>query len=458
MKILRSLSGRLLLLTVLFVLIGEVLIYVPSIARFRLAYLSERLESGHLATRALEAAPNGMLDKSLEEQILDQAMVAGVVLRDAEASMMMLSRRMPPAVDATFDLREVNSLSLIFDAFAVLLSTEQRYIRVLDQARGKPDMIVEVVINEVPMRVTMHEFSRRILNLSLVISLLTATLVYFSLQWMMVRPMGRITANLAAFRRNPEDMRNVIEYTRRQDEIGRAQSALGAMQRQLRASLIQKTRLAALGAAMSKINHDLRNSLASAMIVSDSLAQSEDPEVRRVTPRLMTAIDRAVSLCAQTLNYAHDAEPTFSPSRFRLHDLVVDVEETIDMTLDSPTQWRNIMDKDLMISADRDQLFRALLNLGRNAVEAMNGTGTVTISARRPADGVEIDVTDQGAGLPAKARAHLFEPFAGSARAGGTGLGLAIVREVARLHGGDAQLVETSPSGTRFRLTIPDAV
>ena len=255
----RSLSGRLLLLTVLFVLIGEVLIFVPSIARFRMTYLQERVEAGHIATLALEAAPSGKLTPELETRLLDHAMVEAVVLRTPERSSFMLSKDMPPPIDATYDLRNATPRTLIMAAFDVLVDGPTKTIRVLDESRMAPGTVVEVVLVQRDLYYSMLDYSWRILTLSIVLSLLTASLVYVSLQWQMVRPMRAITDNLMRFRANPEDAASQIAETRRGDEIGAAQKSVREMQRDLRRALLQKTRLAALGAAMSKINHDLRN-------------------------------------------------------------------------------------------------------------------------------------------------------------------------------------------------------
>lgn len=451
----RSLSGRLLLLTVLFVLVGEVLIYVPSIARYRLAYLHERVEAGHLATLALEAAPSGKLQPELETRLLDHAMVDAVALRTPERSSFMLSTDMPPPIDATYDLREDGPFDLIMDAFDVMIDGKDKTIRVLDESRMAPGTVIEVVFGQSDLFKSMRDFSNRILTLSIVLSLLTASLVYLSLQWLMVGPMRTITANLARFRKNPEDRASQIADTHRSDEIGVAQKSLGDMQRDLRRALLQKTRLAALGSAMGKVNHDLRNTLATAMIASDSLAQSEDPAVQKVTPRLLSAMDRAVALCSRTLDYAQSDEPELEPARFSLHRLIDDVAEIVAMDTEIKIDWVNEVPEDIEVTADHIQLFRVFQNLSRNALDAMENGGRICFSALRQGDEIVIDVADNGPGIPEKARANLFQPFAGSGRPGGSGLGLAIARENMRLHGGDITLAETGTGGTRFRLTLP---
>lgn len=451
----RSLSGRLLLLTVLFVLIGEVMIFVPSIARFRLAYLQERVEAGHIATLALEAAPSGKLALGLERRLLDHAMVEAVVLRTPERSSFMLSTDMPPPIDATFDLRDATPRALMLAAFDVLADGSGKTIRVLDESRMAPGTVVEVVLTQGDLYRSMIDYGGRILTLSIVLSLLTASLVYVSLQWQLVRPMRAITRNLMRFRANPEDASSQIAETRRGDEIGAAQQTLREMQRDLRRALLQKTRLAALGAAMSKINHDLRNSLATAILVSDSLAQSEDPVVQKTIPRLMDAMDRAVALCRRTLNYAQTDAPEIEPVQMSLGKLIADVGEILAMDDTAGVTWVNEVPERFEVIGDHLQLFRVFENLGRNAIEAMDDGGRIRLSAHHQDESVIIDIADDGPGIPQPVRDKLFQPFARSGRAGGSGLGLAIARETMRFHGGDIALVQTGPDGTHFRLTLP---
>jgi signal transduction histidine kinase len=232
-----------------------------------------------------------------------------------------------------------------------------------------------------------------------------------------------------------------------------AQRELADMQRGLRRALTQKARLAALGIAVTKINHDLRNILATAGLVSDRLATIEDPEVRRVTPKLVAAIDRAVDLCSKTLDYARDEPPPPQRQRFPLRSLIEDVGADPSLADGGGLTLHNKVEEGIEVDADREQLFRVLVNLARNALEA--GASQLHVSARVEGGCVSIAVGDNGPGLPEKARENLFQPFISSARAGGTGLGLAIACEIMRAHGGDISLVKTSQKGTVFRLDFP---
>jgi signal transduction histidine kinase len=243
---------------------------------------------------------------------------------------------------------------------------------------------------------------------------------------------------------------------RRSDEIGVAVEVLADMQSSLRQSLHERARLAALGAAVAKINHDLRNILSPAQLLSDRLVDIDDPEVKRIAPRLVAAIDRAVNLSVQTLNYVTEAEPQLQKSRFNLRGLADEVGAALHAVEGGvPSQWDNRLDPAIEMSADRDQIYRVLTNIVQNAAEA--GARHISIESATVADGIAIDIADDGPGLSMAARKGLFQPFAGTTRPGGTGLGLAISDELMRAHGGSIELASTGADGTRFRVTLPPA-
>jgi signal transduction histidine kinase len=449
----RSLSARLLVLTVGFVLLGEVLIYVPSIARFRRDYLDQRIAAAHLATLSLQAAGGRGLDQGLEDELLSQAGVLSVTLREPAAELMLGKL---PAVQKIVDLRAQGAPVMIGEAFDTLWHAGRRTIRVIGPSPQRPAVLVDISLPEAGLWNAMVSYSWRILTLSIVISLLTALLVYAALQLMIVRPLRRITESVIAFRRRPEDASTALPESERGDEIGLVQMELRRMQQGLRAALAQKTRLAALGSAVSKINHDLRNLLANAMLLSDRLEQSQDPDVRHVTPRLVEALDRAARLCAETLNFARAEVVAPKKSRFALAPLLNEVGEAVLGPEQTGVHWRHEVRAEVMVYADRDQLFRVLMNLSRNAVQALgDGGGLISVGAWQAGDDLVIELADTGKGIPNAARTHLFEAFSGSARPGGTGLGLPIAREIMRAHGGDIELVQSGAEGTVFRLTLP---
>ena len=454
-----SLSFRLLVMTVLFVMLAEVLIFVPSIANFRKSWLDQRAEAAQIASLALEATPDNMVSPELREELLKNAQISLVVLHRTDTRKLLLSENMPPKVDAYFDLTRATPVSLIMDAVGTLLARDGRIIRVMAKPNYSAGESIEIVLDETPLRQAMLHYGANIFWLSLVISVITAGLVYLALHVLMVRPMRRITHHMVSFRQNPEDARRVIVPSGRQDEIGVAERELADMQSEIRATLNQKAHLAALGGAVSKINHDLRNILASVQLISDRLGAVDDPTVQKLAPRLFSSIDRAILLCTDTLKFGRAKEEMPQRRRFRLAPLANEIAEAA-IPEKLAIGWVDHVPADLEVDADPDQLFRILLNLVRNATEALGERGRVggeiRLTAQRCEDHVHIYLSDTGPGLPEKAKEHLFEPFAGSARAGGSGLGLAIADELVRAHGGHIDLMKSDASGTVFRICIPD--
>ena len=446
----RSLSARLLVLTIFFVMLAEVFIFAPSIARFRLTWFEERIAAAHLATLALETTPERMVSKELESELLSHVRAYGVILQKPGSKVLMLSTKMPPRIDATIDLRKNTFFGLIGDAFAVLFRNQNRVLRVMGPSPQTKNVIVEVVLDEAPLREVMFDYGKRIMNLSIGISVFTAMLVYFSLYWLMVVPMRRITGSMVAFREDPNDPRAAIAVGTRGDEIGTAERELATMQSRLRSALKQRQHLAALGEAVAKINHDLRNMLTTAQLVSDRLAGSDDPEVKRASPTLVRALDRAVSLCTETLKYVQEPGE-LSTSRFSLAGMLEEVSTGVPQIADGNARLVIDISRSVLVNGDRVQLFRVFVNLVKNAAEA--GAGSVTIAQVEDSPPV-VEVRDDGPGIPKKAMENLFTPFAGSARAGGTGLGLSIAREVLEAHGGSIALAATGPGGTTFRLDL----
>ena len=458
-----GLSGKLLVLTILFVMIAEVLIYVPSVANFRVVWLKDRLATGYTAALVLDAAPNGVVSDALAKQILDSIGARAVAMKMGLRRRMLAIDDMPPPVADTFDMRNFTTVDAIVDAFAMMLNTKNNEMRVVGPAPMGGEYI-ELIMDESPLKKAMLRYSTDILFLSLVISGITAALVYLALHYMFVRPMRRITANMIAFRADPENADRVIAPSSRVDEIGTAERELATMQIDLASMLHQKSRLAALGLAVSKINHDLRNLLASAQLFSDRLAKIPDPGVQRFAPKLMHALERAIAFCQSTLSYGRVQEPPPDRRQIPLEPLVEEVHETLGLGPEGPIRWIDAVERGLIVDADYDQLFRILLNLTRNALQTLEsrdraerdpGRDQIRVTGRREGAVVVIEVSDTGPGFSEKARAHLFEAFQGSTRTGGTGLGLAIAAELVRAHGGEIRLVEGTIGATQ-RLTIPD--
>jgi signal transduction histidine kinase len=458
-----GLSAKLLGLTLLFVMMAEVAIYVPSVANFRLNWINDRLSASYTAALVFETARDGIVPEAAARQILRSIGARAVALKMGQRRLLLAASDMPPAIDHDIDMRDMSWHRAIIDAFQTLFSAKTDVMRAVGPAPMGGEF-VEVVMDEAPLRKAMLGFSVRILILSLIISAITATLVYFALHMLLVRPMRRMTANMVAFRAEPENPARIITTSARGDEIGTAERELAAMQAELAALLAQKNRLAALGLAVSKINHDLRNLLTSAQLFSERLASVADPHVQRFAPRLMRALERAIAFCQSTLSYGRVQEPPPERRMLALEPLIETVRETVGLDATTPVRWISAVERGLMVDADPDQLFRILLNLARNAAQALDarevkdkdpGRDQIRITGRREGGVVVIEVSDTGPGLSPRAREHLFEAFQGSTRTGSAGLGLAIAAELVRAHGGEIRLVEGT-IGATFRIVIPD--
>jgi signal transduction histidine kinase len=464
-----GLSARLLVLTVLFVLLAEILIYLPSVATYRRNWLSNRISSAVTAALVLDAAPDGMVSDSLAMQILGSVGAKMVALKMADTKRLLASSEMPPEVAVSTDLRTLSLMDSIHDAIDTLFAPKGRYIRVVGDAPMQ-GQFVEIVVDEAPLQQGMYAFSQRLLFSTLAISAITAGLVYLTLSWMIVRPVRRLTGSMMSFRENPEDNSRVVATSGRSDELGVAERELAAMQRQLHGMLQERSRLAALGLAVSKINHDLRNLLAGAQILSDRLVETQDPVAQRFAPKLIQTLDRAIAFCQATLSYGRAAEPAPTRRIIAVAPIVNDTRELLGLGPESPVDTRGIvwceaLQTGLKIDADPDQLSRIILNLCRNAVQALESYAqpdgvapSIRISGQRAKKRVQIEIADNGPGVPERARQKLFEAFAGSTRPGGSGLGLAIAAELVRAHGGTLSLVDqdASAAGATFRISIPD--
>ncbi|HSV22567.1 MAG TPA: HAMP domain-containing sensor histidine kinase [Xanthobacteraceae bacterium] len=440
-------------------MLAEVCIYVPSIAHFRLTWLNNKLSAAHTAAMVFEAAPD--VPDKLSRQILDSIGARAVAMKMGQQRRLLATAELPSEVLQEVDIRDMRPLTAIMEAFRTLLANDTDLVRAVGPA-PMGGQFVEIVIPEGPLRSAMWIYSRNVMLLSLVISAITAALAYFALHYLFVRPLYRITANLGSFRADPEDRARILVPTSRHDEIGFVEHELAEMQRDLANTLQEKTRLANLGLAVSKINHDLRNLLASAQLFSDRLARLPDPQVQRFSPKLMRALERAIAFCQSTLSYGRAQEPPPDRRIVALMELVEEVRETLGLQPDSRIGWITSIEHSLVVDADRDQLLRVLLNLARNAVQALETSAPndpardqIRITGRREGAVVIIEVADTGPGFSDQARAHLFQAFQGSTRSGGTGLGLVIADELVRAHGGEIILVDGT-IGATFRLKIPD--
>ena len=452
-----SLSGRLLILTTAFVMLAEVLIFVPSVARFRQDYLSLRLERAQIASLAMEV--NDMISPALEKELLTNAGVFNVVLRRDEVRQLALSSPIPRPIAATYDMRNPAGLTLILDALKTLVTNDNPIIRVIGNPVQDGGLLIEVTMEQGPLRTAMIDYGINILLLSAIISIVTALLLFLAVRRFLVKPIKGVVAHMQSYADAPEDARRIIVPSAGVRELREAEEALKLMQTQLTGALKQKERLAQLGGAVAKVSHDLRNILTSAQLFTDRIDASGDPMVQRMAPKLVNSIARAVNLCESTLAFGRVEEPPPALARVPLAGIVGDVIDSERLAAgDHDLSFSEDIPAGLTIRADGEQLFRVIANLVRNARQAIVATGKpgeISVRAHEDDQAWWISIADTGPGMPAKAREHLFEAFQGGATKGGSGLGLTIAAELIRGHGGRLELRRTDEAGTEFAICLP---
>jgi signal transduction histidine kinase len=460
----QGLSARLLLLTVLFVGLANLLILPPNLAAFEQQYLLDRLRAAELATLVEETAPGGKVTDPVRAKLLANAGVVSVAMQVRNERRLILQAPRLAHTPHLVDLRQGDELFWI-SPFGMLLEGGDRFVRVVARPRFREGDFVEIVIPDGPLKRELTNQLVRLLAIAAFTSVMAGAVVYLSLSFLLVRPMRRITLSMERFRADPEDPRARIPPSGRRDEIGRAENELGRMQGDLRAALASRARLAALGEAVAKINHDLRNMLTSAQIASERMATSGDPKVAQALPRLERALNRATLLATNVLDFGRSEEPAPDKRPLALRAALEEAAEDAGLSQGLGEGGGVRLDTDIdpgaCIEADPEQLHRILVNLLRNSREAIEadpdrrGTGRVTASLTRDDAVWRVRLADDGPGLPERARAHLFQAFAGSTRKGGVGLGLAIARELAQAQGGNLSLVSSGPDGTVFDLELP---
>lgn len=463
---LSGLSGKIIATIIAVILAVQVIIFLPSAAGFRTSWLEDRLQVGIVAARVLDAVPDVMaLPRELTDRLLNSAGATAIVYRrESQSQLLELEQAPMPRVAVTADMRRRDPLTVLSGTLDTLLFGGDRTLRIIGD--GDPGLdgetLVEVLMPEQPLRSELLAYSRDTFLVSLVVALMTALVLYLLVSRILIGPIRRLSASILDYRKAPENAALIVTPTPRRDEIGVLEAELAAMQTEIFTLLRQRRHLADLGLAVSKINHDLRNTLTSAQLLSDQVATLDDPKVQRLAPRLVNSIDRAVGFAQSVLDYGRQSATPPKPVPVDLHALVDEASFDAGLVGHPLVRLVNEVPDAISLVVDPDQFERVLVNLMKNAREALElqeGRTTspqVSIGFSRSADDLVISVSDNGPGLPPRARENLFVAFEGSARAGGTGLGLAIAREITEAHGGRLVFVD-QPQGTRFDVHLPAA-
>lgn len=455
-----GLSGRLLVLTLLFATLAEVLIYVPALSYYRRSLLNERISAAHIAALILDTSASSGLTPDAEMKVLHGVGVKFLAFEASGVRNLLADGTINPTIDRIVDLRDKSWWQLLQGTIGDLLRGSKGNIRVLGDAPGLD--FVEIIMERRPLHDNLLAFSRVFLGYSLFISLMTAGLLYWVLQWMIVAPVRKLSRNVARFAENPEDTFRIIEPSGRNDEIGLTEEALAGMERSLAEELRKKRRLAELGLAVSKINHELRNILTTAQLLADRLEGVADTVVQRVAPRLVAVLDRAITFCEATLAYGRAREREPQREVFAIEEILDELEELAGSAPGSAIKIERDVPEGSLVDADREQLTRVISNLVRNSVQALAANSRdsvvklVRITVQSSDKDTVIIVSDSGPGIPDAIRANLFKPFQSDKTAGygGTGLGLVIAAELVAAHGGSLTLDDTV-EGASFRIVIP---
>ncbi len=460
-----GLAGRVLAVTVSFVLLAMGLFYVTRLSSYRETWLHNKIASAQTALQAFDAAGPVSLPQDLSRRILNSVGLSSIAIETPAGRRELV---LPGATPATAEVVSADD-STFFDGIAATfraLFTPRGTMVKVGSSSPPDEAKIEVTLDETPLIEALWRVSHNFLNISLTIAAVVTCVLWAALWSMVLRPVRRLTSNIIAFGENPQDESRVIAPSGWRNEIGRAELALAVMQRSLAHELGQRKRLAELGMAVARINHDLRNMLSAAQLISDRLATIPDPLAQRLAPRLVATLDRAIQFCQATLTYGAARELPPFRRRFDLRELVRQVVEAaqaeggeaIDYDVDIPPRFD--------LYADPDHIQRVLENLSRNAAQALMAKGAedgrpkaIRFAVIRTDGLALIEISDTGPGFPADQADRIFEPFHTSTSQAGAGLGLAIAADLVTRNGGAITLAPTKADdfycGARFLIKLP---
>ena len=460
-----GLAARVLAVTLGFILLAMGLFYLTRLVAFREMWLHNKIAAAQTAVEAFSADGPTPPPADLSRRILNSVGVKSIAIVTPAGRRELVLPGFSPDVAEPIAADDSSYFEGIEATFHALFATPGRIVKVGSTAL--PDQTaIEVTFDETPLIEGLWRVSHNFLNISLTIAAVVTCVLWAALWSMVLRPVRRLTSNIIAFGESPQDASRVIAASGRRNEIGRAETALAVMQRSLAHELAQGKRLAELGMAVARINHDLRNMLSAAQLISDRLTTIPDPLAQRLAPRLVATLDRAIQFCQSTLTYGAGRELPPSRRRFDLSELVrqavesaqVESGEAIDYDIDIPPRFD--------LYADPDHILRVLENLSRNAAQALMAKGAedgrpkaIRFAAIRTDGLALIEISDTGPGFPADQAERIFEPFHKSTSQAGAGLGLAIAADLVTRNGGAITLAPAKADdfycGARFLIKLP---
>jgi len=459
----RSLSGRVFWLTVSIIFVMNILVLAPALGWEWRNCLKTKVMQAELAVTLVPGeGANTLANAQARNALSALSGTVAITLIGAGGEIAVLPDDTNLREDPNVDLDHAGLKYSALRADREVMGLCAPYVPVTASFPLKPNMRIKIILTQAPVIARLRSYAAEMMTFAVFVALITGGLVYAALDRLLVKPMRILTASIVAFGRDPEYARlSGLKWLsgKGDDEVSRAAQELVIMQDELRTALWRNAQLAALGTAVAKISHDLRNILASALLIAGRFEENSDPVIKHSATTLLASIERAVELVSRTAVEAGGQPPPVNRSSVVLRELVDEVAEFMREGErgggESRMAIENMVPGSLVLPLDRNQIYRVLVNLLRNAAEA--GASRATLSIEEEAGVTQMVVADNGPGLPRKALAGLFRPFVGSGRNGGTGLGLAIARDLVRAHGGDLLLRKTGSAGTEFVMRLPAA-
>jgi signal transduction histidine kinase len=449
-----SLSGRVLWLTVGIILAVELVVLTPSLGNERQRWMWQRISLAHITALSAAAPQNGGLGPAAYQQLAQLSGIESIKLTQPDGAVLQVLPPPPLPPARVVYLADETLLHSTWCALKRIAGLESAPVGVVAPSPLQGNIRIEIQINGAGLNQDLRGYASHLAVLSAVVALVTGLLVFAALNRLLVRPLRVMTDNISGFRNDPEHAGQgelSALASRGDDEIAEAARELKTMLETMRAALWRNARLAALGTSVTKISHDLRNILSSALLVSSNLQESTDPGTQRAVRTLVLAMERAVQLVSRTVDFAREGPPAIVRTPTPLRE-VVDEAILVVCPGGAGITIENHVPAGLILPLDRMHIYRVLLNLLRNAAEA--GAKAAVVTAETGPGANKIIVTDYGPGLPPRVQQNLFKPFAGSGRQGSSGLGLVIARDLMRAQGGELTLMQTGPLGTIFVLEL----
>jgi signal transduction histidine kinase len=283
-------------------------------------------------------------------------------------------------------------------------------------------------------------------------------LLVFLISRRFTRPLEKLVSGVRALEKG--DFAYPLE-PRGSDEVAEVTAAFKRMRVNLQKTqqkLLESERLATIGQMASSISHDLRHQLTAIVANSEFLSE------QKLDPAQRADLYNEIRLAVGQMTDLIDSLLEFSRTREALSPTFASVEEVVKHAMQSIRANHGFHSVSMAMRSegpsdcwcDAKKLERAVYNLLLNACQAVSPqAGKIEISIRNREDNLEMDVADNGAGVPNAIRDRLFEPFVSYGKENGTGLGLTIVQKIAQDHGGSVMVQNAAKGNTVFRLSIP---